>query len=173
MRVAAVSYRPALVAASGCLGVLVVSCGGTSAPPVTQQQRVSSYVAYAACLNKHGVQVQVARTGGLVWEASPGVPGPGSPQALGAERDCVALVPAGGRDQAPTAAQNAENFALMLRLASCMRAHGVPSFPDPSSSDGRIRLGFSPSDGINPQAPAFLAAEKRCKRDSLTLGGGT
>jgi hypothetical protein len=164
---------PTLVALTGCLGLLVAACGGSSAPPVTQHQKVASYVAYAACLNKHGVQVQVARTGGLVWEAAPGVPGIGSPQAHAAERDCKALVPAGGMDHAPTAAQATENFALMLRLARCMRAHGVPNFPDPTSSGGRMRLGFSPSSGINPVSPAFLAAEKRCRRDSLTLGGGS
>jgi hypothetical protein len=71
--------------------------------------------------------------------------------------------------QAPSAAQNAENLALMLRLAKCMRAHGVPNFPDPTSKG----LTFSPSSGINPNSPAFLAGQKRCQRDSLTLGGGS
>ncbi|MFZ0377126.1 MAG: hypothetical protein WAL38_04800, partial [Solirubrobacteraceae bacterium] len=85
---------PALVALLGCLGLLAAGCGGSSAP-ITQQQKVSSYVAYAACLNKHGVEVQAVRTGGLTWEAGPGVPGPGSPQDLAAERDCKALVPKG------------------------------------------------------------------------------
>ncbi len=158
---------PALVALLGCLGLLAAGCGGSSAP-ITQQQKVSSYVAYAACLNKHGVQVEAARTGGLVWEAAPGVPGPRSPQALAAERDCKALVPTGWY-QAPSAAQNAENLALMLRWAKCMRAHGVPNFPDPTSQGIRI----SPSSGINPNSPAFLAAQKRCQKDSLTVGGGS
>jgi hypothetical protein len=158
---------PALVALLGCLGLLAGGCGGSSAP-ITQQQKVSSYVAFAACLNKHGVQVEAARTGGLVWEAAPGVPGPRSPQALAAERDCKALVPTDFY-QAPSAAQNAENLALMLRLAKCMRAHGVPNFPDPTSKG----LTFSPSSGISPNSPAFLAAQKRCQRDSLTLGGGS
>jgi hypothetical protein len=156
-----------LVALLGCLGLLVCGCGRSSAP-ITQEQKVSSYVAYAACLNKHGVQVQVARTGGLVWEAAPGVPGARTPQAAAAEHDCKALVPTGWY-QAPTAAEDAENLALMLRLAKCMRAHGVPNFPDPTSSG----LRFSPSSRINPQSPAFLAAQKRCQRDSLTIGGGS
>jgi len=50
-----------------------------------------------------------------------------------------------------------------------MRAHGVPNFPDPTSKG----LTFSPSSGINPNSPAFLAGQKRCQRDSLTLGGGS
>jgi hypothetical protein len=158
---------PALVALLGCVGLLAAGCGGSSAP-ITQQQKVSSYVAYAACLNKHGVQVEPARTGGLVWEAAPGVPGPRSPQALAAERDCKALVPTDFY-QAPSAAQSAQNLALMLRLAKCMRAHGVPNFPDPTSKG----LAFTLSSGIDLNSPAFLGAQKRCQRDSLTLGGGS
>jgi hypothetical protein len=126
---------PAFVALLGCLGLLAAGCGGSSAP-ITQQQEVSSYVAYAACLNKHGVQVEAARTGGL--------------------------------DHIPTAAQQAQNLVLLLRLAKCIRAHGVPNFPDPTSQGIRI----SPSSGIDLNSPAFLAAQKSCQKDSLTLGGG-
>ena len=156
---------PALVALLGCLCVFLAGCGGGSAP-ITQQQKVASYVAYAACLNKHGVQVEPARTGGLVWEAGPGLPDPRSPQALAAQRDCKSLLPQGA-DHPPTAAETAQNLALMLGLAKCMRAHGVPNFPDPTSQG----LRFSPSSGINPNSPAFLAAQKRCQRYSLTIGG--
>jgi len=159
---------PPLVALLGCLGLLVGGCGGSSAP-IAPQQEVSSYVAYAACLNKHGVQVEAARTGGLVWEAGPGIPTPESPPDLAAERDCKSLLPKDGLDHAPTAAQNAENLALMLRYSKCIRAHGVPNFPDPTSQGIRI----SPSSRINLDAPAFLAAEKSCQKDSLTLGGGS
>ena len=158
---------PALVALLGCLGLLAGGCGASSAP-ITQQQKVSSYVAFAACLNRHGVEVSVARTGGLVWYAAPGVPGPRSPQALAAERDCEALVPT-GFGQPPSAAQTAQSLALLLRFAKCMRAHGVPNMPDPTSQG----LRFSPSSGINPNSPAFLAAQKRCQRYSLTVGGGS
>jgi len=167
-RAGRVVRAPALVAMLGCLGVLIAGCGGSSAP-ITQQQEVSSYVAYAACLNKHGVEVQVVRTGGLSWEAGPGLPGPGSPPALAAERDCKELVPKGGLDHIPSAAQTAQNLALMLSYAKCIRAHGVPDFPDPTSKGIRI----SPSSGIDLNAPAFLAAEKSCQKDSLTLGGGS
>ena len=158
---------PALVALLGCLGLLAAGCGGSSAA-LTQQQEVSSYVAYAACLNKHGVEVQAVRTGGLIWEAGPGVPGPGSPQDLAAERDCKSLVPKGGLPTRPTAAQKEQALALLLRYAECIRAHGVPNFPDPTSQGLRI----SPSSGIDLNSPAFLGAQKSCQKHSLTLGGG-
>jgi hypothetical protein len=47
-----------------------------------------------------------------------------------------------------------------------MRAHGVPSFPDPSSPGGGIQLG----PGINPQSPGFQSAQSACQK--LLPGGG-
>jgi len=154
--------------AGACTIVLAAGCGASSAP-IPQQQEVSSYVAYAGCLNKHGVQVEAARTGGLVWEAGPGIPTPGSPPDLAAESDCKSLLPKGGLDHVPTAAQREQNLVLLLRLAKCLRAHGVPDFPDPTSQGIRI----SPSSGIDLNSPAFLAAQKSCQKDSLTVGGGS
>jgi hypothetical protein len=167
--------------------VLVAGCGGGSGSPsvarlgstttsassgegwaaLTPQQEIAVYVAYAACLSKHGVEVNAVRTGGLMWEAAPGLPGPGSPQAVAAERDCKSVLPKGGLPARPTAAQNARALAQLLRYAECIRAHGVPNFPDPTSQG----LRFSPSSGIL-NSPQFLAAEKSCRSQSPTLGGG-
>jgi hypothetical protein len=52
-----------------------------------------------------------------------------------------------------------------IRFADCMRAHGVPNFPDPSSGGG-IQI----PDGVNPQSPAFQAAQSSCSK--LMPGGG-
>jgi len=51
-----------------------------------------------------------------------------------------------------------------------MRAHGVSNFPDPSSNGRGIQLSVGPSSGVNPQAPAFQAAQKACRH--LMPGGG-
>ena len=177
----------ALVVLLGCLGLLAAGCGGGSGSPsvarlgstttsassgvgsaaLTPQQEISIDVAYAGCLNKHGVEVQAARTGGLVWAAGPVLPGPGSPQVVAAERDCRSVLPKGGLPSRPTAAQTARALAQLLRYARCIRAHGIPKFPDPTSQGLRI----SPSSVIDLNSPQFLAAEKRCKGQSLTLGG--
>jgi hypothetical protein len=47
-----------------------------------------------------------------------------------------------------------------LAFAKCMRANGVPNFPDPSSGHGAI---FSTA-GINPSSPAFKAARAKCQK---------
>jgi hypothetical protein len=54
-----------------------------------------------------------------------------------------------------------------LQFAKCMRAHGVPNFPDPGSGGG---IQISPGSGLNPQSPAFQAARKACGK--LLPGGG-
>jgi hypothetical protein len=53
-----------------------------------------------------------------------------------------------------------------LAFAECMRANGVPNFPDPSAGRGAL---FAVPAGTNPAAPAFRAAQAKCQK---ILGGG-
>lgn len=58
--------------------------------------------------------------------------------------------------------------ATQLALAQCMRSHGVPNFPDPSSGGG-FSVARTPGnstvtiDGTTFSGPAFEAAVKTCK----------
>jgi hypothetical protein len=54
-----------------------------------------------------------------------------------------------------------------IRFADCMRSHGVPNFPDPSSGGG---INIPAGSGINPQSPAFRSAQHACSK--LLPGGG-
>lgn len=65
----------------------------------------------------------------------------------------------GASTGAATGATNGAFAAKALQFAKCMRASGVPNFPDPSSQGG-IDLG----SGLNPQSPAFQAAQAKCKK---------
>ena len=47
-----------------------------------------------------------------------------------------------------------------LAFAMCMRADGVPNFPDPSSARGAL---FNTA-GIDTSAPAFQAAQAKCQK---------
>jgi hypothetical protein len=58
--------------------------------------------------------------------------------------------------------------AKAIRFAACIRAHGVPNFPDPNA-DGVFSL--SGSDASLPQSSQFQSASKAC-RSLLHLGGG-
>jgi hypothetical protein len=72
---------------------------------------------------------------------------------------CAAALAACGSSGKPGASTSGADPAL--RFAQCMRAHGVSNFPDPTP--GRA-LQITPSSGIDPQAPAFEAAQQSCQR---------
>jgi hypothetical protein len=93
--------------------------------------------------------------------------------ALAAVGCALVLVACGGAGSKPAvAASNPE-----LAISQCMRAHGVPNFPDPTKGPGGVGMSINSSpgsstltvEGIPFSGPAFQAAEKTCK----LFGGGT
>jgi len=77
-----------------------------------------------------------------------------------ATRACQHLLPT-SRPTGPTPAERQQVLALGLSFSRCVRAHGVPNFPDPGS-DGRIP---DPATvGINQGSPKFEAANQACAR---------
>jgi hypothetical protein len=46
-----------------------------------------------------------------------------------------------------------------VAYAKCMRASGVPNFPDPNAGGGFL---FHARAGMNPSSPAFKAAQAKC-----------
>jgi hypothetical protein len=60
-----------------------------------------------------------------------------------------------------------------IAFAKCMRANGVPNFPDPNPS-GDFELGSA--GGLGPSSPAFTAAQAKCQKFMGTpcgLGGSS
>lgn len=85
---------------------------------------------------------------------------------------CGALALAACGSMGPSSAQtsaNASNAALLVKYSACMRSHGAPDFPDPSTSQsGDNSLGvdgynFNLPANLNTQAPAYQSAEKDCQ----------
>ena len=82
--------------------------------------------------------------------------------ALAALAVCAIALTACGSSSKPSSAGSAGTQAL--KYADCMRANGVPSFPDPGSNSALP----------NPASPAFRAAVKSCAKlqpAGLHLGG--
>jgi hypothetical protein len=75
---------------------------------------------------------------------------------------------AGGCGSSGTATTSAPSADTALEFAHCMRAHGVPNFPDPGAGGG---LQITPQSGINPQSPAFQSAQKACVKFAPKFGG--
>jgi hypothetical protein len=142
------------------------SQGGVT--PTTGAGKEDAVYRYSSCMRTHGVpkfpDPQRSSGGGMSLALGPemGVD-PQSPQFKAAEKACRKLLPGGG--QAPSPAQQAKELAQMLKFSACMRAHGLPDFPDPTSSGGGIQLsiGGKKGSGLNPSSPVFQAAQKACQ----------
>jgi hypothetical protein len=154
-----------------CLAMAFAGCGATTASGVarlgTSAARVStttstvsgprSPVGYAACMRSHGVPTfPDPNSKGQVHSDIASLD---SPRFRSAQRVCRSLLPQGYTGQGGSATGGAltpQQQAQFLKYARCMRAHGVPNFPDPTSS------GLSLS-GIEPNSPRFQAAQKACR----------
>jgi hypothetical protein len=169
------------VPASGILigvAVFVTACGGGSSSPGvastgssttaaasqsagSSQSTYQQAVDYAKCMRAHGV---------------PNFPDPNSqgkfvlggvdPSSSGyqaAQDACKSLAP----PQNPQ--QQAQNLAQALKFAQCMRAHGVPNFPDPSEQGNGGPIMIKPGSGVDPNSPQYQKAMQACRSD---LPGG-
>jgi hypothetical protein len=177
------------------VGLVAAACGGGSASPgvanlgstTTSTQAPSSKaagnganttaryraaLAYVSCMRSHGVvnfpdptsngTLNVNfQTGGK--DGSPVSSGinRNSSQYTSADKACRNLLPGG----VPTPAQNQQALVKGLKFAQCMRSHGVPDFPDPTTG-GVVHLG----GGVDPSSPQFQSATKVCQ--SLVPGTG-
>ncbi len=92
------------------------------------------------------------------------------PVALAVASGVLVIAGCGSSSKPSSASQSASNLASAgIRFSSCMRAHGVSHFPDPTSSGGGVRISINSNSGINPASPAFQAAQKACAK--LLPGG--
>src|SRR5262249_86311 len=81
------------------------------------------------------------------------------PQYRRAQQVCRPLLPQGftGQGGSPTGgALTPQQQTELLKYARCMRAHGVPKFPDPTSSGLTL-------SGIDPNSQRFQAAQPPCR----------
>lgn len=132
---------------------------------------MSSALAYANCMRSHGVPdfPDPDGQGHFVIHPGPGTDlAPSSPAFQAAERVCGSFGSAGRQ---VTAAQEEQEFQKSLKAAACMRANGVPNYPEPKLIDGSIYRNFNPSLNINPSSPAFQQAAKKCAHGQPELVG--
>ncbi len=86
-----------------------------------------------------------------------------SSQYISADNSCRHLLPGG----VTTPAQSEQALVRDLKLARCMRGHGVPKFPDPNPANpGVVHL-----VGVDPGSPLYENAQKLCQ--SLVPGADT
>jgi hypothetical protein len=153
--------RTGVLAAAAGFALLVAACGGSndsSGPPGLQQM-----VAYSQCMRSHGAPFwpDPSQAPGGTWDykitplISHQESGPGWHAALKA---CRKLAP---KELPFTAAQIQAALPKLLKLANCMRAHGIANFPDPIARPDFI--GFKIPAGADPHSPRFQAAQQACR----------
>ena len=76
-----------------------------------------------------------------------------------ADGHCQYLYPTLPGVNAPFSNQQKQDY---LRAAACMRAHGIPSFPDPVFSGSQVQLPIPP--GVDTNSPQFIQARQTCAR---------
>lgn len=94
------------------------------------------------------------RLAGLNPQLASELTGPAYEAALSA---CRKLRPAMGL----TPAEQQAAVDQLLKLASCMRAHGITGFPDPSTSGGGVHIQIG-GGSVDRSSPQFQAAQKAC-----------
>jgi hypothetical protein len=77
-----------------------------------------------------------------------------------AQNACRHLQPGSGPG---TAQQQQGRVTQALDFSRCMRAHGVPDFPDPSTSNGGFGYNLS---GVDTHSPQYQSAQQACRSQS-------
>jgi hypothetical protein len=148
------------------LGFLAAGCGGSKTPSVasldtttssstsdTTPSQKPSAVAFATCMTAHGVLTQTPGGRGIIMsDATPA-------QANAALAACRSLMPGGGPPPM-TPAQQAKRTQQLYVFSTCMRSHGVASFPDPDSAG---ELPLDKIGSLDTQTPRFSAAYAACR----------
>ncbi len=129
---------------------------------------------WANCMRQHGIQM-ADPTVDVQGQISVGISGGGGNISTGtfqaADNACKSL-----HDQAIAALGGTHpttrpDPTKLLAFSRCMRAHGISDFPDPNASGG-ITLQGGPGSDLNPNNPAFAAAQQACQSLLGSLKGG-
>jgi hypothetical protein len=173
--------RAALAAAAAGMALLAAACGGGSSPAAAGSKTYQQALAYTHCMRAHGELTFPDPTSqGTI---SAGQLDISSAQYLSAANACHLLQPPGGVQL--SAAQQQAATSKDLRLAACVRSHGIPNFPDPVVKDGQTGfvtagtgIGVPDPDqlqaaGIDVNSPLFQSAVRTCAALVSKSGGGS
>jgi hypothetical protein len=157
-----------LAAAAAGIALLVAGCGGSnragiagSAASASGPATYAQMAAYSQCMQSHGAPAFPDPSKGLGGgygylmnpQTSNQLTGPGYNAA---RKACQKLKPRSG-GLTPAERQTAIN--ALLKFARCMRTHGLPDFPDPTTNGHGIEMSI-PGD---PNSPQFQSALKACR----------
>jgi hypothetical protein len=148
------------LAAVAAISSLTAGCGGGSSPSAATTPQ-TGVLAYAQCMHSHGLpNFPDPDSSGAIPKDKIIALGNG-PQFQAAERACLHVMPASGLGPEKTAIPTRTRLADALSFARCMRAHGFPSFPDPTSQ-GQLTPEMVTATGIDLHQPTVLRVGIAC-----------
>jgi hypothetical protein len=163
------------------VGVAVAACGGGPSTPsaatgsttttaagssASGSTDATGLVAYSSCMRSHGVPnfPDPSSTGGVpkagVISAEGAV---SSAQVNAAQNACKSLLPAGSSlSGTPIQTIPTQDQQDYLKVAACLRSHGITNFPDPTFSDGTVH--FDIPSSIDTHSTQFTRAKQICQK---------
>jgi len=134
--------------------------GTTSGARQTQAQAQAAF-RFARCMRSHGVPgFPDPTTSAFKFALTPSSGNARSPSFHAGVTACRHLLPDGGPSNETPARRQAQ-IAAGLAFARCLRTHGFPNFPDPTSS-GQLTPEMVTQAGIDLHQPAVLQAADGC-----------
>src|SRR6516162_9037405 len=171
---------PGVLAVTVGLLLLTAACGSGTSSSSTSSASSTSSTSGSSSSGAGGVSAAYAsdRLGLARCLRAHGVPNYPDPNASGQEppgAKQLTFTPQGqaavgacsywdNRIHDDVAAQNQAVMGEYVRFARCMRAHGLPDFPDPVTAEWRVEFVLSASqDGFDAHSPRVLAKARQCE----------
>jgi hypothetical protein len=172
----------AMAAAALALGACGSSDGGNASGKPSKSEEDKAYegaLKFAKCMRDEGIDMpdpQKTGDGGILQKMGndKGKAPINETKMEAAEKQCEHFMDNGGGSK-DGPGDDSEQRDAMLAYSKCMRQNGVPKFPDPKFSGNKVQLSIKTRDGsvnLNPDAPAFKAAEKVCQGKLADVMGG-
>jgi hypothetical protein len=129
--------------------------------PVQVQQVQQDAVRFADCMRSHGVSnFPDPTTSPRDFKQALDPTAAHSPAFGPAVSDCQHLLPRGGPNNQSPPPSHAQ-IEAEIAFARCLRSHGFPNFPDPSTT-GELSHEMLANAGINIHQPAVVQAADAC-----------
>jgi hypothetical protein len=150
----------AITAATAAMTFAAVACSNPSpsAPGSgSSSGTTAKLLAYAQCMRSHGIKDFPDPTNGGLTVNIPGTGSdlnPTNPANQAAKQACRSLLPSGYQQSTVTT----QDLVAGDKLAACMRSHGYPGFPEPTSQNV-----FDIPGSINTGLPAYQSAFNTCQ----------
>jgi hypothetical protein len=149
------------------IALLAAACGGGSAGS-TGSSPYAKALTYSRCMRSNGAAnyPDPNAQGLILMEPNNGLDY-GSPQFAHAAKTCAKLAP----KITITAQQRQQFISQALKWVACMRSHGIPNQPDPSTAGGGLSIGVTKAEVDLPQFPAAKQACRSLEPGAASGGG--